>query len=184
VGRLVPAKGFDRALEAVAALRDRHPDLRLVVAGDGVTRDDLVAQTARLSIGDRVEFTGRVTRERVDELMAECTLVLMPSHFEGLPLVALEAAWLGRPVVGTRAPGLAHAVVDGVTGTLVDADASPAGFTAAIDALLTDRARARRYGVAARARAEQEFTLSHCVDQYLDLYRALRAPPPDEPIAG
>jgi glycogen(starch) synthase len=181
VGRLVPAKGFDRGLEAVAALRDHHPDLRLVVAGDGVARDDLVAQAARLGIGDRVEFTGRVARERVDELMAECTLVLMPSHFEGLPLVALEAAWLGRPVVGTRAPGLAHAVVDGVTGTLVDADTSPDGLTAAVDALLTDRARTRRYGRAARARAEQEFTLSHCVDQYLDHYRALHARSPDEP---
>jgi glycogen(starch) synthase len=176
VGRLVPAKGFDRALVAAARLRDRHPDLRVVVAGDGVARDDLVSLAARLGIADRVAFTGRVDRARVEELMAACTLLLMPSHFEGLPLVALEAAWLGRPVVGTRAPGLAHAVVDGVTGTLVagdDEETLVSGLTDAIDALVSDRARARQFGATGPAPAERGLTHDHCVDQYVDLYRTL-----------
>lgn len=182
VGRLVPAKGFDRALRAAARLQDRHPDLQVVVAGDGVARDDLVALAARLGIADRVAFTGRVDRTRVEELMAASTLLLMPSHFEGLPLVALEAAWLGRPVVGTRAPGLAHAVVDGETGTLVagaDEETLVSGLTDAVDALISDRARARRFGAAARARAERDLTLDHCVDQYVDLYHALVDAPSD-----
>lgn len=171
IGRLVETKGFDRAITATALLADRHPDLRLTIAGEGPARADLVALAAELGIADRVAFLGAVDGDRIGALLGEATVVVMPSRFEGLPLVALEAAWMARPVVGAAAPGLAHAVQDGVTGTLVDGD--DRALADAVDALLTDRALARAYGAAARELAERQFSLAGCVDEYVRIYDRL-----------
>lgn len=172
VGRLVTQKGFDRALRATAILAARR-DVTLTIAGDGPLRDELVAQAHALGIAERVEFLGRVSGERVQELLSGAIVVVMPSRFEGLPLVALEAAWAARPVVGTAAPGLSEAVVHGETGLLVDGDDH--ALADAIEALLVDRKRARALGEAARRRAERSFSLSACVDGYVELYDALCA---------
>ncbi len=97
--------------------------------------------------------------------------MVMPSHFEGLPLVALEAAWAGRPVVATRAPGLDEAVVDGETALVVEPGGGALAF--GIERLVTDPALARRLGTGARAFAEREFSLGRCVDAYEALYERL-----------
>src|SRR5439155_9817022 len=110
---------------------------------------------------DRVEFTGTADRERVVELLGESTAVLMPSHFEGFPLVALEAAWAGRPVVAARAPGLQEAVVDGATGVVVDPD-DPRALADGVEPLLADPDRGLALGSAARALMEREYLLAAC----------------------
>jgi glycogen(starch) synthase len=176
IGRLVAQKGFDRAVRAFGLLAPRHPDARLTIVGAGPDRAELVALAEASGAAERIEFLGEVDHARTAELFAAATAVVMPSRFEGLPLVALEAAAHARPVVGTHAPGLSRAVDADVTGLLVEGD-DDAALADALAIVVADRARARSLGAAARDRAEREFSLAHCVDRYLELYEQVaRAP--------
>ena len=174
VGRLVPEKGLDAVLGALAPLFRRVPRPRLVVAGDGPLRPQLEAQVAERGLGAHVRFLGAVPPEAVRELMAEASVVVVPSRIEGFGLVALEAALMGRPVVATRAGGLELVVEHGRTGLLVEVD-DGAGFVRAIETLIDEPAAARRLGEAARRRARERFDWERHVRAYDDLYRRLAA---------
>jgi glycosyltransferase involved in cell wall biosynthesis len=174
IGRLVPQKGFDIALDALALLAADHPSVTLSVAGEGPEAASLRAQAVALGVADRVEFLGSVDRVALDELVARSTAVLMPSRFEGLPLVAIETAWAGRPVVATKAPGMQDAVIDGVTGLLVDGDDATA-LADGVARLLSDPAAIQALGIGARAVAERDYSMPACVSAYEDVYRAVAA---------
>ncbi len=172
LGRLVPAKGFDVALTAFALVHRRFPTARLVVAGDGQERPALEAHAARLGIKDDVVFTGWVAPPDVPALIATATAVLMPSRREGLPLVAVQAALMGRPVVGTPVGGLPEVVVHERTGLVVPRD-DAAALAAAIGRLLCDPEKARRLGASARRHAMSRFDPAACIDRYEAVYRTL-----------
>ena len=171
IGRLVEQKGFDMAIEALALVVDRHPDARLVIAGTGPDRDDLEALAARLGVGRNVELRGRVEPDDVFDLLSASRALVMPSRYEGLPLVSLEAAWAARPVVAMAGPGLSEAVVDGTTGLLV-APGDVAGLARAMDAMLSSSDLATSLGAAARARMEVDWSIERSVDEYESIYRA------------
>ena len=169
MGRLDHQKGFDLAVAALARLRGTYQEARLVVAGDGPERDRLRELARELGVDDRIDFLGEVGPEDVGPLLDACRAVVMPSRFEGLPLVALEAAWAGRPIVAAESPGLADAVVPGETALTVpaeDADALAKG----VAQLLADPERAGELGRRARAVAESRYSLDRCVDEYERLY--------------
>jgi glycogen(starch) synthase len=172
LGRMVPEKGFDLALAAFASLIDRYPRLRLVIAGDGTIRTDLERQAAQLGIHERVDFAGWVQPGDVPALINGSTLVVMPSRWEGLPLTALEAAQMGRPIVATRVGGMPEVVVNGETGLLVDKDDSQA-LAQAIAMLLDRPQTAQRMGAAARHRALDAFSFERHVEAYDAVYRRL-----------
>lgn len=172
LGRVTRQKGFDVALAAFVDLVDRFPSARLVVAGDGVGLADLREQAARLGVADAVDFLGWVAPEEVPALLNRATLVLIPSRWEGLPLVALQAAQMARPVVATRVDGLPEAVVQGETGLLVDSE-DRGGLVVAVASLLDHPETARRMGDAARDRALELFGWERHVDAYDALYRQL-----------
>lgn len=169
IGRLDEQKGFALAIAALARLRERHPSVTLTIAGDGPERSRLIATASELGVDDRVDFLGTVGRDRVATLLRECTVVVMPSRFEGLPLVALEAAWAGRPVVAADSPGLSDAVVPGETALMVPAG-DPEALASAIAQLLVDPGRAGTLGRKARALAADRYTLARCVDEYEMVY--------------
>lgn len=168
MGRLVAQKGFDIALDAIAMVADRHPTLRLSIAGDGPQANALQRQTAQLGLADRVDFLGTVDGAEVPALLERSTAVLMPSRFEGLPLVAIETAWAGRPLVATSAPGMSEAILDGETGIVVEPE-NAAALADGINRLLTDDL-VQTLGRATRARAEELYNLPKCVDAYESLY--------------
>jgi len=172
LGRLVPHKGFDLALAALASLTDRLPQARLTVAGDGPARAGLERQVAGLGLAHRVDFAGWVAPEQVPALINACTVVVMPSRREPFGLVALQAAQMARPIVATRVGGLPEVVVDGKTGLLVDAD-DIAALAEGIAHLLGHPREATRMGRAARRRARARFGLEQMVDAYDTLYQAL-----------
>jgi glycogen(starch) synthase len=125
MGRLVPNKGFDLALQALATLSARFPRLRMTIAGDGPSRRDLEALTRELGLDDAVDFVGWVSPDEVAELINTATIVVVPSRgWEALPLVALEAAFMERPVVAAKDAGLPEVVVHRETGLLVDKEDS------------------------------------------------------------
>ncbi|HUF89393.1 MAG TPA: glycosyltransferase family 4 protein [Gemmatimonadota bacterium] len=172
VGRLVPAKGFDLVLRALAALVEAHPALSLAIAGEGPERSRLEALATELEVAGRVSFEGWIDPRAVPARMAEASLVALPSHREGLPVVAVEAAWSGRPIVGANVSGMREVVDHGRTGLLVPAGDRDA-LARAIDEIVRDPAGARRMGLEARRLAVRRFSLDGMLDAYESLYERL-----------
>ena len=137
---LRPEKGHRIALEAVAGLRRRYPQLRYVLAGSGAEEAALRQHAKRLGVEAAVHFAGLVMP--VAPLLARADLVIMPSLDEPLGLAQLEALALGVPVVVSDAGGLPETVVDGETGWIVPAG-DPLALAERMAAVLDDPRRAR-----------------------------------------
>ena len=165
IGRLVPQKGFDVLLRALARLRG---DVTCSVIGDGEARTALERLALDLGLENRVSFNGWVERPR--DRLPGFRLVAVPSRLEGLGLVAIEAALAERPVVASAVEGLPDVVEDPDTGILVPPD-DPVALADAIATLLSDPQRAAAIGRRARERALQRFSLERMAGSYEDLYR-------------
>jgi phosphatidylinositol alpha-1,6-mannosyltransferase len=158
VARLVPHKGMDVALEALARLAPSQPALRYAVAGEGPDRARLEARAAELGVADRVQLLGAVPDELLPALYAAAAVYVGLSReegreAEGFGISFVEASATGLPVVGGRSGGVPDAVRDGETGILVEpSDAGAAA--AAIQGILSDQAEARRLGDTGRRAAE------------------------------
>lgn len=121
LARLVPHKRVEHAIEVLARLGERWPDLRLTIIGEGPCENDLRAEAERLGVTDRVTFAGFVAEQTKHEHLARTWLHLVPSVKEGWGLVVSEAGGHAVPTLGYRsAGGLRESVVDGVSGVLVD----------------------------------------------------------------
>lgn len=177
VGRLHPLKGFDLAIEAVAALPpERRPMLRIVGApppdGEAYVRalHDAVASHGMLST---TAFDGALRRGELADRIRRAAVMLVPSHSETFGLVALEAAASGVPVIARAAGGLREAVLDGETGLLVSGD-DPRVWADALAGLLADPDRLARLGRRAREHAlERNWGAS--ADRLLEAYREMLA---------
>ena len=173
VGRLVHEKGFDIALNAFSSVIKRFPNARLVIAGDGYAKSDLIQLTTRLGLTDAVEFAGWVEPEKILELINTATMVIMPSRWaEPFGLVALQATQMARPVVATRVGGLPEVITHGETGLLVEKENSEA-LSEAIIFLLQNKDIAMRMGQTAKSRAQKLFNWKRFVDAYDALYRQI-----------
>jgi glycosyltransferase involved in cell wall biosynthesis len=170
VGRLIPAKGFDVLLRAFARSHAHTRGIELRLVGGGSERDTLEALAAELGVA--VTFTGELSPAAVGDEYRRASLVVMPSRREGNPLVAIEAAAAGRPVLASDIPAMREVVQDGTTGVLVRGD-DPDAFAHALDQLLEDPTKRGALGTAARRRAVADFSLDVCVERHLALYRAV-----------
>ena len=166
VSRLVPRKGFDTAIRAVARMRDSHPDLVLAIAGTG--RDDERLRGLASELEAPVRFLGRVANDDLPRIYgcADVFTMLCRNRWagleqEGFGIVFVEAAACGVPQVAGQSGGAAEAVADGHTGVVLDdpgADDAPARAADAFAALLDDDALRARMGAAARDRALADFS--------------------------
>ncbi len=165
-GRMVPEKGFDTALHALAILRQTLPATRLVLAGDGPERATLERLARTLGLTQAVRFEGWVAPARMPDLIDAARVVLMPSRWaEPFGLAALQTAHAARPIVATAVGGLPEVVQHGHGGWLVPPDDAVAMAAAAL-APLRDAALARRAGEQARERARRCFDFEHMLDEY------------------
>ncbi len=164
-GRFTHAKNFACLVDAVSLLGTDVPRPRVLIAGDGFLRPELEAQIERLGLGDRIALPGEL--DDLTDVLSAADLLAMPSRWEGLPLVLLEAMARGLPVVGTRIPGLADVVTDGRQGLLCAVDDAP-GFAAALGRLLRDADLRRRMGLEARELIRERYDFSRV---YRDLCR-------------
>ena len=169
---LVPRKGLDVLLDALALPPLREAPLVLWIAGDGPARAELEARAAARGVAQRVRFLGR--RDDKSDLLAACDLLVLPSRREGLGVAALEAMACARPVVASRVGGLADAVVDGRTGLLVPPE-DPEALAAALSRLASDAPLRARLGAAGPGRIAERFAASQMCDAYAQLYRELVA---------
>jgi glycosyltransferase involved in cell wall biosynthesis len=169
-GRLAEQKRVDDLLKAIDLLQHVQPEMRTLIVGEGPLRDRLLETANAFDLDGRVRFLGH--RNDVPRLMAAADVIVLPSAYEGLPNVVLEAMMFRKPVVATAAPGTTEVVVDHETGVLV-----PVGnamvLARAIRDLVRDPALAVRLGEAGRARVETHFRADTMVAQFADLYEGL-----------
>lgn len=121
VGQLIPRKGIDLLLRAVAAVAPDHPELSLTLVGEGPARPALEALTADLGIGDRVSWAGILPPRAIHERMARAAAVVLPSRWDGWGLVVNEALQSGVPVIVSSAAGAAELVAHGRNGFVHEA---------------------------------------------------------------
>ena len=164
--RLEPVKGVDVLVRAAALA----PGVAVAIAGDGPQEGALRELAVALGVAERVVFLGRVSP--VAPVLAAADVVVLPSRSEGMPIVALEAMALSRPVIASRVGGVAEVVVDGETGVLVAAD-DPAALAQAILDVTADATRAAAMGVAGAARVAGSFTAGGMADAYVRLFAEL-----------
>ena len=170
VGRLAPPKRFHLAVAVLSAVRRRHPDAVLVIVGGGQELEPLLRHARESGVEDAVRIEHRLTPEDLAQLMAGADVLISTSEYEGFGLVLAEAAAAGTPAVVMDVGGVGDVIVDGVTGYLTpsgDVDA----MAAKVVHLLADDGLRARMGAAARARAEQEFSVPTMVSRFVQVYR-------------
>ena len=167
-GQLIPRKGHQFLLQAVADLKDRYPQLRLVVFGDGYLHNQLEAQASSLGLDDVVQFAG--FRDDLDSFISCFDLFAHPALAEGLGVAALKAAAASVPVVGFAAGGMVEAVVHEETGLLVEPEDSDALWKAM--ARFIDNPDLREsFAAAGRERMQNDFSIATMADKHVALYK-------------
>ena len=175
VARLVWQKGFHELFEAAERLRDTLPDVVFVVVGgsdadkaDAISSEQLAAAARR----GRIVFAG--SRDDMEHVYPGFDLFVLPSHREGFPRSAMEAAACGLPVVATDIRGCRQVVSPGQTGLLVPLH-DPVRLAAAIEEIVRDPALRREMGSAGRRKAEAEFDDRIVVTKSLEAYERVLA---------
>ena len=168
-GRLAPQKGFDTLIAAAARWRDRRPEPLVVIAGAGPLAGDLADQ-ARSARRRRAASSAR--RDDIPDLLAAADVFVLPSRWEGQPLILQEALRAGRPIVAADVGGVRDLTGDDAA-LLVPPD-DPAALADAVLSVLDDERLAARLSKAAAQRAAALPTESDAVAAVLAIYRRLR----------
>jgi sugar transferase (PEP-CTERM/EpsH1 system associated) len=155
VGRLDPIKDHPMLLQAFARVHAQRGHARLLIIGEGGSREALEAQTRALGLQPAVQFLG--SREDIPNRLAACDVFALSSLSEGMPVTILEAMAAGLPVVATAVGDNPCLVLDGVTGLLCPAG-DPGAFSAALIRLLEQEPLRRQLGRDGRQRVLQNFT--------------------------
>lgn len=191
IARLVPRKGHLAVLNALVGLKPRIPNLRYLIVGDGLMKDQLHRTVRELSLEDVVSFVGEVSDQERTALLHACDVFVMPNSdilrpdgvldTEGFGIGFLEASACGKPSIAGKAGGAPEAVSDGQTGILVD-PANTNELEDAIFRLFSDRDLALRLGRGGKQRVEREFTWDELTEKYLNELTTIL--PPHVPEKG
>jgi glycosyltransferase involved in cell wall biosynthesis len=168
IANLIPYKGHSDLFKSIKLVINQIPEIRLLIVGEdkGIQRQ-LERQAQEFDIFKIVRFMGQ--RQDIPYLLAASDLSVLASHEEGFSNAILESMAAGLPVVATRAGGNAEAIVDGVTGWLVP-PRNPEEMAGKIIDLLSDFAKARRWGERGRKRIKEKFSTERMVKAYMALY--------------
>lgn len=170
VGNLLRGKGHELVLRGLARLKASHPGLRCRMIGEGADRDRFARLATNLGIGDRVHFPGRQSRAEVAEAMRECTVFVLPSRYEGLGCVYLEAMASCKPVIACRGQGIEEIIRHGENGWLIPIDGLEE-LVQGLQVLLGDANLRARIGQSARQTILDNLTLSRQSESLLKIYQ-------------
>ena len=171
IARFDPVKKHELLVKAVALVRERHPNVVLLLAGEGPEKARISRLAAALNV--RMLPADGATAWSTN-LYRSCDVYVSSSSKEGLPLAPLEAMASERAVVATDVPGHRDVVENGETGLLVPPDDAEK-MAVAIESLLDDPARRRQMGMRGAERVRREFTLQSMVAKTAEIYRAATA---------
>ena len=175
VAHVLPHKGFDDLVRALALIQKKHPRVRCLVVGEAPRKrylQELLDLAARFSVKDRLVLVG--FQDEVAPLLAAMDLFILPSQTEGLPITILEAMAAGRPVIATAVGGIPEVVRDGETGILIHSR-DPEELAGAAIRLLDAPRLARAMGEEGRKRVEALFTMESEAERTSMLYRQVLA---------
>lgn len=170
VGDVIPTKGQELVLRALAALKGKFPQIHYEIIGDGPALLSLQRLVTELKMESRVHFLGRRNRNEVAQALRRCTVFALPSSYEGLGCAYLEAMATGKPAIGCRGQGIEEVIRHGENGWLVGAGRLDE-MTQALDCLLQDRELRDKIGKAARRTVAEQFTLAHQAERLSHIYR-------------
>jgi len=169
VARLAPLKNLNLLLEAIALVRERVPDVQLLVVGDGPESVSLRRHASSIGIADRVTFAGYVSQRDTPSWYRTADVFALSSDFDNSPNAVLEAMACALPVVTTDVGGVREFVADGAGGAVVPPGDS-AAFAAALERYLTSPESAKAAGARNRAKAVADFTWRTSALRLLDVY--------------
>jgi glycosyltransferase involved in cell wall biosynthesis len=174
VGRMLWQKGVGEFVEAARKIRDRIPGGNFVLVGPlDMHNPARIGPSVIRAWHDQGDVNYIGERTDIAEVMALADIVVLPSYYrEGLPMVLIEAAALGKPLIATDVPGCRDIVIDGVNGILVPPKNSKA-LSVAIERLLFDEKLRSAFGEASRKIAEERFSTDKVVDMTTELYSKL-----------
>jgi glycosyltransferase involved in cell wall biosynthesis len=166
--------GIDILIKAFALFSRRPPGkkARLLIVGDGPLRNDLEELTINLGISDKVEFRGKVSHERIPDILSEMSLFAVLSRSESYCVAALEAQACGLPVVASNVGGLPEVVDNGVTGILIPPE-NPEAAAKAFARISSDSALKESMSKAAVSFVRKKFDEDNCTEKILEIYREL-----------
>ncbi len=170
VGNLLLGKGHELVLRAMGKLSREFPELQCRMIGEGSDRHRFANLAEELGIGSRVQFLGRRSRMEVAAAMRECSVFVLPSRYEGLGCVYLEAMACGKPAIGCRGQGIDEIIEHAVNGWLIPVDGLDE-LVNGLRTLLADSERRKQIGDAARQTITQDLTLSHQALKLIEMYR-------------
>jgi glycosyltransferase involved in cell wall biosynthesis len=170
VGNLIPIKGHEVLMRSVAAIADRHSRLRCEIVGDGPERDRLKLLARDLGISDRVAFLGRQSRSALAQTLRRAAVFALPSRYEGLGCVYLEAMACAKVAIGCRGQGIEEIIHHGKNGWLVAPD-SVEDLASGLSTLLESFALRESIGARARRTIVEGLTLGHQAEQLVRVYR-------------
>jgi len=170
VGNLIPIKGHELLLRALATILPRYPQLSWEIIGDGPELNRLTRLAADCNIAGQVRFLGRQSRKQVANAMRRCVLFALPSRYEGLGCVYLEAMASEKPVIACRGQGIDEIIRHGSNGWLID-PGNLQQLIAALAMLLQNVTLRGQIGQAARRTILQSLTSAHQATQLAAVYR-------------
>jgi len=165
--RLEPQKGHRVLLDAMPEVLREFPNARLFCVGDGVLREELEAQRKERRLEENVHFLG--FRSDVTDWLALCDFTILPSFYEGLPLVAVESLAAGRTMVATAVDGTPEVIINGRTGITVP-PGDPQALAAAIGSLLRSPELRQRLAQQGRSHVLERFSQERQVRETADFY--------------
>jgi glycosyltransferase involved in cell wall biosynthesis len=167
--RLVGKNGVTDFAKAVCMLDTKS--VRIVIAGDGDQRAEMMRIFAEGGVVDRVVFIGAVPNADMPPVYRAADISILPSHAEATSIAGLEAMASGLPLIGTRVGGIPAIIADGTTGLLVE-PRQPQAMAETLSQLIADRDAQKRMGASARLRVEREFSWPTIARRTLDVYRS------------
>lgn len=173
VGRFEIAKDYPNMLRGFARVREQHPQAVLLLVGRGSLQQETEALVAELGLADGVRFLG--VRSDVPEVMTAADGYLMSSAWEGMPMVLLEAAAAGLPIVATAVGGNEEVVLNEESGFLLPPGDSDALAAAMLRLMALPEAHRRSMGARGRERVRTHYGLSRVAQRWEDLYREVLA---------
>lgn len=169
IGRLVFSKNLDVVIFAFKNVIEKVPNAKLIVVGDGPMRDIWVRMVSKLGLTQNIEFTGFVSHKRKVELLSNCSLLLLPSFFEGFGLVLLEAFAKSKPVLVSDQRVFYEIVDEGINGFILPTHGAHE-WAEKIIFLLSNRTICQDMGTNGRLKVENEFNIDHVMEKMELLY--------------
>jgi glycosyltransferase involved in cell wall biosynthesis len=180
IGRMVWQKGFEYLIQAIPIIIEKFPKTKTIIVGDGPLREKLETLGENLKVNRNVIFAG--FQNDVREILFAIDVLVIPSLLEGFPMITLEAMAMSKPVVATNIDGITEQITHGKEGVLVQ-PRDPDALAEAVIKVLSRKEYSKAIGLAARKRAEEEFSVEKMLAETEKVYSFLLRGKQDEELS-